>query len=257
MFEEVVSKRRYSEPIYETDDETDEAEEVSYGGAKAPYCTVVTRTGIRTPFWLERTLDKNYNMHLTSPDNIPSPFIRASGWLMLALSQQWDKIVLKEQEEDVLNILRVVEPDVQRINFVGEDNGTSRRIPIVRTAEMREPVPLRSLGEGMNRLFGIALALTAARDGILLIDEIETGLHYSVMPNVWKLIFQVAERLNVQVFATTHSWDCIEAFQQAAAQDRNEEAVLIRLENRNGSVTATLFDERKLDIATRELIEVR
>ena len=67
----------------------------------------------------------------------------------------------------------------------------------------------------------------------------------------------MAHRLNVQVFATTHSWDCIEAFQQAAEEDHAEEAMLIRLQNRRAGVVATLFDEEDLGIVTRELIEVR
>ena len=109
----------------------------------------------------------------------------------------------------------------------------------------------------MNRMFGIALALVNAKDGMLLIDEVDTGLHYSVLPDLWKLIFEVAHRLNVQVFATSHSWDCIQAFQQAAEANKDEEGMLIRLENRDGEVVPVMFDERKLNIAAREQIEVR
>ena len=119
-------------------------------------------------------------------------------------------------------------------------------------------MPLSSLGEGAKRLLGLSLALTNARNGILLLDEIENGIHYSVLPDVWRLIFQTARRLNVQVFATTHSWDCIEAFQKAAAEDDDPASgVLVRLQNQNGEVTSTVFDERRLAIATREGIEVR
>ncbi len=110
----------------------------------------------------------------------------------------------------------------------------------------------------MNRLFGITLALVNSGDGVLVLDEIENGLHYSVLPEVWRFIFQVARRLNVQVFATTHSWDCIEAFQMAAAEDEQEEGVLVRLrQNSKGDVEAIVFDERRLAIITRDQIEVR
>ena len=112
------------------------------------------------------------------------------------------------------------------------------------------------MGEGMNRMLGIALALVNAKDGMLLIDEVDTGLHYSVLPDLWRLIFEVAHRLNVQVFATSHSWDCIQAFQQAA-DNTEEEGVLVRLETRKDGVGAVTFDERELAIVTREQIEVR
>ena len=65
----------------------------------------------------------------------------------------------------------------------------------------------------MIRIFGIALALENAKDGLLLIDEVENGLHYSVQPDVWRFLFQAATKLNVQVFATTHSYDCIKSFE--------------------------------------------
>ena len=118
-------------------------------------------------------------------------------------------------------------------------------------------MPLRSLGDGMVRVLGIALALVNVINGILLIDEIENGLHYLVQPDLWRLIFQTARQLNVQVFATTHSWDCIQAFQQVAQEDTESEGMLIRLEAKDGNIAATLFDEEELGIATREQIEVR
>lgn len=108
------------------------------------------------------------------------------------------------------------------------------------------------------RALGISLALVNVKDGILLIDEFENGLYYTVQPDIWKLIFRVARRLNIQVFATTHSWDCIEAFQQAAQEDGNDEdALLIRLESKLSDIAATLYDKKTLGIAARDHIEVR
>lgn len=113
------------------------------------------------------------------------------------------------------------------------------------------------MGDGMGCFFGIILCLVNAAGGFVLIDEIENGLHYSVLADVWNLVFKIARRLNIQLFATTHSWDCIEAFQQASEEDKQDEGVLIRLQNQSGDVTATVFDERRLSVATREQIEVR
>src|SRR5207248_2098407 len=108
-----------------------------------------------------------------------------------------------------------------------------------------------------NRLFGIMLALVNAREGILLVDEFENGLHYSVQPEVWRHLFEVASRLNVQVFATAHSWDCIEAFQKAAQENEKEEGVLVRLQEKKGVIRDTVFDERELEVITQQQLEVR
>ena len=105
-------------------------------------------------------------------------------------------------------------------------------------------------------MFGLALALVNAKNGILLIDEIESGLHYSVHLKVWQLIFKIASQLNIQVVATSHSWDAIEAFQEAANKDV-EKGLLIRLARKGEEIIPTLFSEEELAIATREHIEVR
>ncbi len=128
---------------------------------------------------------------------------------------------------------------------------------IENVAGMAEPLPLQNLGNGMWRNLGIALALLNAKDGILLIDEFENGLYYSVQPDLWRFIFRLARSLNAQVFATTHSWDCIEAFQRAASEGHQEEGLLIRLESKKGEIGVTSYDEQELTIATREHIEVR
>ncbi|HYT27446.1 MAG TPA: AAA family ATPase [Ktedonobacteraceae bacterium] len=180
----------------------------------------------------------------------------------------WDGVALTPLENEVLNSLRIIAPGVEGLNFLGDTQSVRletrrdvvsylRRIPTVRVVGIDEPIPLRSLGDGMQRMLGIILALVNAKDGMLLIDEIENGIHYSVQPDLWRLIFQLAHRLNVQVFATTHSRDCIEGFQEAAQENTQEEGMLIRLSVKGDEVIATLFDERKLGIANREQIEVR
>ena len=168
------------------------------------------------------------------------------------MNELWDNIALTDLEKDVLAALRIVAPGVENLSIVKRGSNA-----IVKIANIDEPLPLRSLGDGMQRTFGIALALVNARNGLLLVDEFENGLYYSVQPDLWRLIFQVARRLNVQVFATTHSWDCIEGFQKAAQEDSQEDGMLMRLESKKGEIVATLFDERELGIATREQIEVR
>jgi predicted ATPase len=177
----------------------------------------------------------------------------------------WDRIALTDLEKDVVEAMRIIAPGIERLSVVGSLESRDRAlkaftyreqrevIPIIKVSGIEEPIALRSLGDGMQRIFGIALALVNAKDGILLIDEVENGLHYSVQPDIWHLICQLAHRLNVQVFATTHSWDCVEGFQMAA----QKEGLLIRLQSKKDEISTVLYDEEDLAIATREQIEVR
>ncbi|MEI7844612.1 MAG: AAA family ATPase [Chloroflexota bacterium] len=185
-------------------------------------------------------------------------FVPAGGFSKAEISRYWDTTTLGPLENSVLDALRILEPEIERINLVGSTKSTNfrDRTPIVKLRSFESPVPLRSLGEGMNRMFGLALALVNAQDGFLLVDEVESGLHYSVLPEMWSFIFQVARKLNVQVFATTHSWDCITGFQQTAVEN-DQDGMLIRLVNKKGKIVPTFFDEKDLAIATREQIEVR
>lgn len=190
-------------------------------------------------------------------DEVPCRFISSDGLSHRNLAAIWDEIALQPEESDVLNGLDILSPDIERLNLLGHGERRNERIPMVRIKEAPMPIPLRSLGEGMNRLFGILLALANAKHGLLLIDEVDSGLHYTVHKDLWRLIFQIAQRLDVQVFATTHSWDCIAGFQQSAQELSQETGMLIRLENRQEHIVPVVFDEDRLAIATRQDIEVR
>ncbi|MCU1347151.1 MAG: hypothetical protein JWO56_181 [Acidobacteria bacterium] len=182
-------------------------------------------------------------------------FIGPNGLASREAASLWDQIALTDLEDQVVRTLRIISPEIQRISAVGERG--IERVIVARTADAKRPVSLRSMGDGMNRLLGIALGMATAQNGVLLVDEIENGIHFSVQERLWELIFREARRLNLQVFATTHSWDCIEAFQRAARRDDGEEAALIRLDNRDGHVWPTTFSEHELSIVAREHLEVR
>jgi len=110
----------------------------------------------------------------------------------------------------------------------------------------------------MTRLLGVVLALVNAKEGLLLIDEIDTGLHYSVQDDIWRLIFETAQKLNVQVFATTHSKDTINSFQRVANQHDSEGMLLsLRARQKDGMIVAVPYSEDELAIATESDIEVR
>ncbi len=187
--------------------------------------------------------------------------IGANGLDMQKIAQLWDKVALTEHEQEVLKALRIAAPGTEAISTIGTVSKNPERVvertTIIKVEGISEPIPIRNLGDGMQRLLGIVLSLINAQNGILLIDEVENGLYFTVQEDLWELIFQVACQLNVQVFATTHSWDCISAFQGAIQDEKNEEGLLIRLGYRGDNIVATTYDERKLAIAVRGQIEVR
>ncbi|MFH1113766.1 MAG: ATP-binding protein [Pseudomonadota bacterium] len=184
-------------------------------------------------------------------------FLPARGFPENEVAVLWDKVVLTDWESVVLDALGIISPGIDRISLI-ESNRRSpgSRVALVRRSGLQSPEPLKSLGDGMNRIFEMALALVNSRGGVLLVDEVENGIHYSVQQELWSFVFEMAQRLGCQIFATTHSWDCIEAFQRVASSHVAQGA-LIRLYQHENEIDANTFDEHQLEILTRESIEVR
>ncbi|MDD5274426.1 MAG: AAA family ATPase, partial [Methylovulum sp.] len=182
------------------------------------------------------------------------------------LASEWDTIVYTEHEQIVTDALKIILPDYEHLVFVeNERSGTaakSRRIAKVKLANQPRPVPLKSLGDGMVRILQIAIKLVSAQGGFLLIDEFENGLHYSSQEKIWSWLFTMAERLDIQVFATTHNWDCIESFATVALQHPDQQGLIFRMgksvrTSDFGKVIATVFSGEDLAAITQANMEVR
>jgi hypothetical protein len=174
------------------------------------------------------------------------------------LFQIWDTIALTELEHRVVAALRLISPEIEKVALVGNGEArSSARQFIVKTRGFTSPVPMASLGDGIQRMLGVVLAIVGAADGVALIDEIENGVHYSVMEKLWSVLFASAKELNVQVFVATHSLDCIRAFQKVSRSDEEMDGQLIRVERQRGEMKFVRFSEEELEIASDRDIEVR
>ena len=170
----------------------------------------------------------------------------------------WDDIALTDDEEWVVDSMQPVLGDqVQRIGAIG-DNSNGRRV-IARVRGQAFPVPLESFGDGALRLFGTALMLVNSRDGFLLIDEAENGIHHSVQRDFWRMVLKTADENNVQVLATTHSYDCVRGFARAVTECEGINGALVRLERRDKEMWAVEYSERDLRSLAKQPvgIEVR
>jgi ABC-type cobalamin/Fe3+-siderophores transport system ATPase subunit len=176
------------------------------------------------------------------------------------LARFWDTVAPTSDDERATRALRLVLGErVERVLVIG--NGTSahrgERQAVVKQWNSNRSVPLKSFGDGALRLYGVALALAYSNNGVLLIDEVENGIHHSLQQDYWRMVLQAALQNNVQVLATTHSWDCVRGFAAEAAANDGVEGVLIRLDRDEDSIRAIEYSEAELAIAARQNIEVR
>ena len=111
------------------------------------------------------------------------------------------------------------------------------------------------MGDGMTHILNMIIALLGCENGILLLDEAESGLHYTTQNKLWKLIFELSEKYHVQVFATTHSNDCINAFRKNNLVQRG---LIYRLEHVKQHFRSQRYDnERQLEFLMGNNIDIR
>ena len=204
----------------------------------------------------------NSRMEKFETEVLPCEFIPTQFISIDELASEWDKVVYTEYEKIITDALKIILPKFEHLVFVQNERSISSRIAKIKLADLPRPVPLKSLGDGMLRILQIAIKLVSAQSGFLLIDEFENGLHYSVQEKVWSWLFEIAEKLDIQVFATTHSRDCIQSFNKVAIEKENIEAVLFRmgksaLNTNKGQVIATVYDKERLYNLSQIDIEVR
>ncbi len=188
----------------------------------------------------------------TNAQPVSTVFVPTTGLVGPYLKHMWEQAVLAGTEEDVSESLLIIEPALKDVWYVSGVAGFFAGLQGVTPR-----VPLGSLGDGMTRLFALALAVRSPRGGYLLVDEIDTGLHHTALPDMWNLIIEAASRLNVQVIATTHSDDCIRSL--ASLCDAKPElaggVALHRIEK--GFERSTVFTADELAIGTRQQIDFR
>lgn len=171
-----------------------------------------------------------------------------------------DEVALTEKAHKPIEALELILGHrVHGIAVVGRSERRSRPRVMVKLSEQGSRVPLKSLGDGVTRFFGIAAALLKSHDGLLLIDEVENGIHYSVHEKLWTMIIKAADEYNIQVVATTHSWDTIAGFARAMQNPKikNFNSTLVRIEGQGENAQAVEYSKEEIKTASQHNIEVR
>ncbi|NOT01346.1 MAG: AAA family ATPase [Phycisphaerales bacterium] len=146
-------------------------------------------------------------------DGPPHAFVSGDSVWPKSLPEMWDRVLEGRREAQVSQAMRVIEGDLEDIVFPSGDPRSLSRLAVPRIlvglAGSTRRLPMGSMGDGFRHFLSLCLAMSHAEGGCLLVDEIDTGLHYSVLSAMWKLVIETAKANNIQVFATTHSLDCV------------------------------------------------
>ena len=185
-------------------------------------------------------------------------FVRTSRMTPKDVVRAFSRLVLTPRHEIVRQALRIIEPNVEDLAPIADYGTRFRREGpggvVLRLRGVEDRVPIGSMGDGMWHMLGLALSIANADGGVLLIDEIDAGLHYSIMEAMWRMLSEAASARSVQVFATTHSRDCYESL-AAVAQSDGGDVTIQRIDRSRGE--AVTFSREAIVAAAERNIEVR
>jgi predicted ATPase len=168
-------------------------------------------------------------------------------------AKQFSRLDDLGRKNEVLEVLRILD---ERLKDLGVS--VSDKLPMIYAdVGIGRRLPVAQMGAGMVSLLAMTLEIINAPQGVVLIDEIESGLHHSVMVKVWQALATAARRYDVQIFATTHSLEAVRAAHIAFKQSSVYDLRLHRLEREGEHIYAVTSDEEMLDTAVELNWEVR
>ena len=168
------------------------------------------------------------------------------------IGTRFNNVQIKKQTGKIIEVLRQIEPSLDNLSL-GADEIIYCDIGLDRL------MPLNVMGDGMFRILAIILAISDTENGVVLIDEIENGFYYSSQGILWDAIFKSAEEFNVQIFATTHSIECVKAFSSCYSRQKknNDNIRLYRMEKKADDLSVVIYNNRTLEASLDSDWEVR
>ena len=163
--------------------------------------------------------------------------------------------VIKDRKlSGVIEIMRILSPSLQSLLIlqIGE-------IPTIHGQfENGDMLPIALLGDGFQSLLASVIAVITCAGGVVMFDEIDATMHYSVVRQVWCQIAKLASDLNCQIFATSHSRECIlSAAEGIRNAGKSQDFQYLRLERRDREHITTPYMMKDLENAEEFEVEIR
>lgn len=164
------------------------------------------------------------------------------------------RVFRKSDGEDTLQrLLAKIDPRIKKVRIDPGDDGNQVIVDI----GLSELVPVSQVGQGVYRLLSILAVIIGEQPEIVLIDEVENGLHHSVQKQIWTGLAEVAEKLDVQIIATTHSDECLHAAHNAFLDRETYDFSVIQLFRVPSGVQGRVLDREHIAASVAGHIDLR
>lgn len=186
--------------------------------------------------------------------NINTVFLEPRDGLENDFSYMKNAILDKEYHEQLVKILKEFDPAITGIIAVEEMGST---VYYVRTSEHNSAVPISVYGDGLKKSLIIFAAIASHKDGIVLIDEVETSIHTSAMKSVFNTLVRWARKLNIQLFVSTHSKEALNTLLHCDDKYRDGINVYTLYRNEQRNYVRKLSCQKALDLQNKMGMELR
>ncbi len=168
-------------------------------------------------------------------------------------SAQFGQLDIHGRTDQITDFMKIIEPNLKSLRtisqgdhaFIYGDIGLSRKVPV------------SHMGEGTAKLLSIILAIATNENGMVLIDEIENGWHYSLLPDILKAVYKTAKRHNCQIVATTHSYEIKKSLVRALSPKDLSDITYIRLDREKEQIKPKAYAADTLAAALERGWETR
>lgn len=201
---------------------------------------------------------RTVGVQYASEPTVQEPLIHAAlykpGTMMTNLANGFSDMRKRRVDDLLTDALREVDPRIERLELLMESGQPKLHAQVTGGAL----VPFELLGDGPNSMAQYLVTMSTARDGVLLIDEVGSGVHHTVLPAMWRTLHRAARKLHVQIFATTHSQETLAAAHQSIHE--NNALYVHRLRRREGNAgetTVSTYFGAKLATALDANVDLR
>jgi AAA15 family ATPase/GTPase len=168
-------------------------------------------------------------------------------------AEKFSNLEVINTQDKVIEILKILEPRLKRLAVL-----VTGGVPtIYGDIGLSYLIPIPLMGEGIGRLLSVVLAIFNNQNGTILIDEIENGLHHSITTKIWIAIAEAARQTNNQIFATTHSLECIKSAHNAFINNENYDFAYHRFQRVNNVIESVTYDQETIATSIEMDFEMR
>ncbi len=190
------------------------------------------------------------------PDALANKLIAAT---FIGAQFQYDsnvigEVIVNKKKDELLRYLRVINPHVKEI-AVSRDK-------TYLDIGFKKMMPLNMFGSGMIRA-AMMLSISILRaEQLLLVDELENGLHYQAILPLLKTLLKFSSEQHLQIFVTTHSLEILKGLKDVLSlpefSDYTQTTNCYTLQrDKSGLVRSYQYDYSQLEHGIEHGIEIR